>query len=149
MKIVKKEQPATETEATFAEVFDAIAEQLRQLGKSVSHQRDHAVESQLRRCIRLMGYRPRETAKKPATIPELASQCQQAIGLLNGVVPPKQHENLSLCALAVLSNVEWEVKDQLSGNHEVPPVPEVPETPEAPGADSIPANQTTNNKSSK
>jgi uncharacterized protein (DUF362 family) len=129
MKIIKKDQPQEEAQTTFAEVFDAIVTNLQEKGASVSPDRQHAVESQLRKCLRFMGYRPRETAAKPATIEELALQCQQVIKTLNGVVPEKAHENLALHCQAVLSNVEAELMPDL--NTKLKELPEAP-APQAP-----------------
>ncbi|HTX21465.1 MAG TPA: hypothetical protein VMD27_06375 [Candidatus Aquilonibacter sp.] len=127
MKIKKPEGTKEEPpQKTFEEVFEMIEGHLASIENRVSSDRTHAVDTQLRACIRLLGYRVRETAEKRATIQELAAQCKQALKILKGVVPEKSQENLALYALAVLSNLEAEVQQR---GAEIPSVPTVPEVP--------------------
>jgi len=120
MIVIKKSKSAEPPTKTFAEVFEEIEKGLAKIDYHVSDRRLHSVDSHLRLCIRVMGYRVRETPENRADIKILSEQCQLALKALKGEVPPEKHENLALYVQATLSNVEAEVAEQLAKTAEVP-----------------------------
>jgi hypothetical protein len=143
MKIIKKTTEPEVPELTITEAVDEIVKRIQALGIDVSDARQHSVESHLRRSIRFCGFRPRETAAKPASAEELALQLQQAVKLVNGEVPAEKHENLSLCLLTTLSNLEWEHIDNQT--KKPLPAPELSELPPPHINQPSPATTHTNN----
>jgi len=110
MKIIEPKVDAKTQQKllTVSDLIDGIQEALGKTNGKISQERQHSVESHLRACLRILGYKPRETAEKPATIPDLAGQLESVMEDTKEV-SRETHDHLHLHLRATHSNCQAEV----------------------------------------
>ena len=124
MKRPNIKSPEILTQMTPEELIAEIGKHLEILDGNISSDREHAVNSQLRACLRHLGYRPRETKEKPVTITELHAQLTAALAAESGEVRAENFEYFIRYGLAVLSNLVWECQAEFAPDLKEAPAPQ-------------------------